>query len=137
MQRLALTVIAVFALFAFAYAETTCERHRQNSRTSDHGMNWDIRCDSEGFYEPMQCTNDTKKWCACYNKEEAITPPSRKITTCVCPLARDQARNSNDASECDVPQCAPTGEFKPKQCCEEECHCVNPETGERNPDLQC
>ncbi|XP_071043185.1 U20-hexatoxin-Hi1a [Parasteatoda tepidariorum] len=132
-------LVLFLALFSYAFAgaidtrrETTCQTHKRNSGGNRALMRWDIRCDAQGLYMPLQCTEDTPKWCACYNKEEAITQPSRGTKSCECHLARDIAMK-NSALPCDVPKCDRSGKYHKKQCCEttRKCHCVDAVTGQK------
>ena len=36
-----------------------------------------------------------------------------------------------DETDCEIPECARSGKFAAKQCCDTsgKCHCVNPDTG--------
>ncbi|XP_035226912.1 U24-ctenitoxin-Pn1a-like [Stegodyphus dumicola] len=149
MHGITLSVFALMFLVSSAIAqdirsETTCQTHKRNSQASTAAVKWDIRCDDQGYYIPLQCTKDSPKWCACYNKEEAITQPSRSTKACECYLARENALK-NSASECETPKCATNGKFEAKQCCSTtgKCHCVNTTTGVRttepttNRNLQC
>ncbi|GIY60133.1 uncharacterized protein CDAR_39011 [Caerostris darwini] len=124
--------------------ETTCQTHQRNAGGANAPLHWDIRCDTDGKYLPKQCTVETPKWCACYNKEERVTQPSRSTKECGCFLARHEATN-RQASQCDVPVCERSGEYRKKQCCDRtrQCRCVHPITGETvqqataNMNLQC
>uniref|UniRef100_A0A4Q8KDG5 U55-Deinotoxin-Dsu1a_1 n=1 Tax=Deinopis subrufa TaxID=1905329 RepID=A0A4Q8KDG5_DEISU len=115
-------------------SDTTCQRHRRTSGNSRSPLSWDILCDDDGMYLPMQCTVQTPKWCACYNKEEAITSPSRKTKSCECHLKKDEALKNSASGPCDVPECEKSGKFMKRQCCGNTCHCVDPDTGVRKSD---
>ncbi|KAF8771867.1 U24-ctenitoxin-Pn1a like protein [Argiope bruennichi] len=116
-----LSTVAIFTiLFGCALArdirsETTCQTHKRNSAGQRALMHWDIQCDAQGNYLPLQCTVETPKWCACYNKEDPITRPSRSTTSCECHLAKDLAIKANK-SPCEIPECHRTGKFEKKQC---------------------
>uniref|UniRef100_A0A2L2Z9C0 U24-ctenitoxin-Pn1a n=1 Tax=Parasteatoda tepidariorum TaxID=114398 RepID=A0A2L2Z9C0_PARTP len=76
-------LVLFLALFSYAFAgaidtrrETTCHTHKRNSGGIRALMRWDIRFDAQGLYMPLLCTEDTPKWCDCYNKEAAIPHPS-------------------------------------------------------------
>ncbi|GBO05955.1 hypothetical protein AVEN_159946-1, partial [Araneus ventricosus] len=81
-------VLFVCALPRDASSETTCQTHKRNSASTNAPLQWDIKCDDQGNYLPLQCTVQTPKWCACYDKEEMIARPSKSTKSCECHLDR-------------------------------------------------
>ncbi|XP_054717114.1 U24-ctenitoxin-Pn1a-like [Uloborus diversus] len=134
MMNLAILVFAAVLVAASAVdtrTETTCQTHKRNTG-GNAPVQWDIRCDEQGNYEPLQCTKGKPKWCSCYNKEEAVTSPSKSTRYCKCPVEKDAAIK-NAASACETPTCQRDGKYEKKQCCATtgKCHCVDEITGEK------
>ncbi|GFU46560.1 uncharacterized protein NPIL_98681 [Nephila pilipes] len=131
------TTAAVFAIFFICIipqdisAETTCQIHKRNAGGGNSLMQWDIQCDAQGDYLPLQCTVDTPKWCACYDKEGVVTSPSRSTKSCECHLARNEALRTQKPA-CEIPVCERSGKYQKRQCCErtKKCRCVDVTTGQ-------
>ncbi|GFQ99749.1 uncharacterized protein TNCT_376601 [Trichonephila clavata] len=140
-RRNSTEMFTIAAIFTFVFlcilpqdisAETTCQIHKRNAGGGGNAlMQWDIQCDAQGNYQPLQCTRNTPKWCACYDKERMITSPSKSTKTCQCYLAKSVALLSEKPA-CEVPVCLKSGKYQKRQCCEQtrKCRCVNEITGE-------
>ncbi|KAF8771866.1 U24-ctenitoxin-Pn1a-like [Argiope bruennichi] len=124
-------VLFICALPRDASSETTCQTHKRNSASVNSPVKWDIQCDAQGNYLPLQCTIQTPKWCACYDKEDMVAQPSKATKSCECHLARAHAIKSGKTL-CETPVCERNGHFQKKQCCDitRECRCVDPVTGQ-------
>ncbi|GIY60129.1 uncharacterized protein CDAR_38991 [Caerostris darwini] len=137
------TILFGCALSRNIREETTCQTHAQNAGGSG-ALQWDIKCDNDGHYLPLQCTVQTPKWCSCYNQTDRVSQASNKIKSCECLLAKNVAVISGK-STCEIPVCNSSGTFEKKQCCPttQKCRCVDPKTGRTtvqeisNMNLQC
>ncbi|GFQ99750.1 uncharacterized protein TNCT_376611 [Trichonephila clavata] len=137
-----LTVLFGCTLSRDIRSETTCQTHQRNAGGASALMHWDIQCDAEGNYLPLQCTRESPKWCACYSKDDVLSRPSTRIKSCECHLAKDAAQKAKKGP-CEISECDTNGKFLKKQCCQQKCRCVDPTTGQttRQPvadlNLQC
>ncbi|GFU46558.1 uncharacterized protein NPIL_98671 [Nephila pilipes] len=111
--------------------ETTCQTHKRNAGGSAALMHWDIQCDTQGHYRPLQCTVESPKWCACYSKHDVLSRPSTHLKSCECHLAKLEATKAKKPP-CEILECDRSGKFQKKQCCQStrQCRCVDPTTGQ-------
>lgn len=86
-----LFLLSVFALLAYAQAESACELQKKKEATNTSPLKLDVKCLPNGDYAPLQCFPSTK-FCYCASSDgNQITSPSRNRKFCKCDLEKAAA----------------------------------------------